>query len=112
MRNRHLGSYDWITPAAIEDGAGAGTVAELKIVTGRVQPAMPLARFRPAARCWYGRRQLKTWLALTSCARAPRANEVSGWKLSSTMRRCSAIEYRPLGRFWRLSRCRLDRSSG
>lgn len=50
MRSRPLGSCDRITPAGIEDGAG--TVAELKIVTGRVQPAMPLARFHPAARCW------------------------------------------------------------
>lgn len=102
MRNRRLGSYDWITPAGIEHGAGAGS----RIERSSQAEFSRLCRLHVSAR-----RQLKTWLALTSCARAAWANEVSGWKLSSAMRRCSPIEYRPLGRFWRLSRCRLDRSS-
>jgi hypothetical protein len=64
------------------------------MVTGTSSVVGSERTFPPRRPRWYNRRQLKTWLALIPCARATRATEDPGWKLSSTIRRFSATEHR------------------
>jgi hypothetical protein len=96
MRSRPRGNCSWIVPAAAEDAVDEelGAAGESMSVTGSSSAAGTGRTFPPRRPRWYSRRQLKTWFALIPCARATRATEDPGWKLSSTIRRFSATEYR------------------
>ena len=102
MRSRPRGNWSWIVPAGTRDAAvvGIGADVESLIVTGSNSAAGAGRTLPPRRPRRYKRRQLKTWFALIPCARATRATDDPGWKLSSTIRRFSAIEYlRRLGVF-------------
>jgi len=96
MRNRPRGNCNWMVPAGADVAADdeVGAAGESVMVTGSSSAAGTGRTFPPRRPRWYNRRQLKTWFALIPCARATRATEDPGWKLSSTIRRFSATEYR------------------